>query len=136
MIEIREATPADRNFVLSTWVECEEEHTRLPGGRDETFTSLRAKAGRLFARSRVLVAAPEGDPITVLAWLAVDAEKACVHYAYTRRALRRQGIQRDLATRAGLSRKMIATCKTPKQPLPGVHHDPMLGWSLAVRDHA
>lgn len=134
MIEIRDMRETDRAFVMSTWVECEEEHTSLPDGRDETFTSLRAKAARLVARSRVLIAAPDDDPITVLAWLAVDIEKPIVHYAYTRRPLRRSGLQRDLARAAGLGAKFRASCRAPKHPISGVHHDPMLGWSLAVRE--
>lgn len=134
MIETRDMRESDRPYVLSTWVECEEEHTRLPGGRDETFTSLRAKALRLLARSRVLVQAPIDDPITVLAWMAVDAERGCVHYAYTRRALRRQGLQRDMAVSAGLGRTVTASCRAPKVTIPGVHYDPILGWSLAVRE--
>ncbi len=134
MITLRDMRESDRAYVLSTWVESEEEHTALPGGRDRTFDALRAKAGRLLARSRVLVAAPVDDAITVLAWLCVDAHEPVVHYAYTRRAVRRSGLQRDLVRAAGIEGKIRASCRAPKRPDQRVHHDPVLGWMLAVME--
>ena len=128
---MRDASATDLPFVLSTWVESEEEHARLPGTRDEIFAALRGKARALLARSRVLVAAPEDDAITVLAWLAVDGGR--VHYAYTRRHLRRHGFARMLLDAAGVPERFSVTCAPPKR---WIHkratHDPRIGWMLAA----
>lgn len=131
MIVIRQASDLDLPFVLSTWVESEEEHARLPGSRNEVFAALRGKARALAARSRVLVAAPEDDAITVLAWLAVDGER--VHYAYTRRHLRRHGLARMLLDAAGVPARFVVTCSAPKKwTHPRAQHDPRIGWMLAA----
>lgn len=129
-IVVRDAGEADRAYVLSTWVESEADHARLPGDRDAIFAALRGKAVALYARSRVLVAAPVDDSVTVLAWLAVD-RTGVAHYAYTRRQLRRQGLQSDLARAAELARVPTFTTTRPKRAeMPG-HYVPIMGWMLA-----
>lgn len=131
MIVVREASALDLPFVLSTWVESEEGHARLPGTRDEVFAALRGKARALLARSRVLVAAPEDDAITVLAWLCVDGGR--VHYAYTRRNLRRHGFARMLLDAAEVPERFAVTCAPPKRwTYRRAQHDPRIGWMLAA----
>jgi hypothetical protein len=133
MIVVRDMTPGDRAYVLSTWVESEEEHARLQVPRDDAFRALRAKATRLLDRSRCVVAAPEDDAITVLGWMCADVDRGLVHYAYTRRAVRRSGIARSLAEHLSIG-AIRATCRAPRHAIEGVHHDPILGWVLAVME--
>lgn len=131
MIEIRDAGELDRAFVLSTWVESEEDHSGLPGSRDEVFCALRGKARALLDRSRVLVASPEGDAVTVLAWAAVEGPR--VHYAYTRRAFRGRGLVHSLLDAAGFAGHVVVTCAPPRRGAKSVRirFDPRLGWMLA-----
>ena len=134
MIVVREATPGDRAYVLSTWVESEEAHTPWQPDRDLAFAALRGKAYALLARSRVVIAAPEDDAITVLAWLAVDRERGqLVHYAYTRRTLRRQGLQSDLLRAAHIEgRPTITTTRPRRMEMLRAIFAPQVGWMLAV----
>lgn len=134
-IDVRPMAESDRAFVLDSWIESEEEHARIPGSRDDVFASLRGKARRLLARSRVLVAHPHGDGVTVLAWLAVDLERPVVHYAYTRRQLRRSGLQRALVDAAKITGPLAMTCAVPKKgPIGKAHYQPIVGWTMAARE--
>jgi hypothetical protein len=131
LIVVRDATADDRAYVLSTWVESEEDHARLPGDRDTVFAALRGKARALYDRSRVLIAAPEDDAITVLAWLAVDRTASVVHYAYTRRQLRRQGLQRDLVAASALDTLTVTTSRPRRAETLRATFAPLMGWMLA-----
>lgn len=136
-IEAREMAPTDEAFVLDTWIESEEDHARIQGTRGDVFAALRAKARTLLPASRVVIAAPAGDPLTVLGWMAIDMATGDVHYAYTRRRHRRQGVQRFLAESAAIKRPLVATCAPPRKgAIRGVTYHPAQGWVRALMERS
>lgn len=115
----------DRGLVFGAW---KASYRESPFGLtlpDEVYIDhMQAKIERLLARSRVLVARPEGWPEGVLSWVCaqhvVDEGKDifAVHYAYTRRRMRRRATGESLcwaliAKLAIKADRCVFTCTRP-----------------------
>lgn len=128
-VVVREAGPEDERYIATTWRRSER-RWGSSDGRAATAGLVRL----LMSRSRLLVAAPEGDAVTILAWVALDRDRdGVVHYAYTRASMRRLGFARSMCASRGVDlAQCTMTCERPPGAgWPGVY-EPGLAPVLAL----
>jgi GNAT superfamily N-acetyltransferase len=81
---IREARASDLAFVRNGWIESLMMRVR---------SRLTAEVKQLLREGKVRVACDPDDPDTLLGFAVIDGkDPACLHYAYVRNELRREGI--------------------------------------------
>ena len=102
---IRLGGVGDVAFVMDAWMQSERDASGHLEGRH--FIRWQKRMQRdILARdtTRVVVAAPEGDPETILGWLVYsETQPQVIYYAYVRDQARRMGIASALLAAAGLS---------------------------------
>jgi len=107
-VVLRPWTPADRDFIESTWRRNYERVGRwasCPGGLQEYIATQAAVIATCLASSDVLVACPPERPEQILGWCCFRPP-ATVHYVYVKPYYRRMG----LATRLLRGALGDATC--------------------------
>jgi hypothetical protein len=104
-VQNRRATPEEiSGYVTPTWLnsyalgfvgKLMRADARHGAGREAYWSAQRSKIERILSTSTtsVRVADYEGEPV---AWIADDQTRRVIHYVFTNRAFRRQGLARGL----------------------------------------
>lgn len=127
MSATRAATDEDRALVLLTW---RTKGPRRGVDRGIAETLMDSVSQALWSRLSVLVVHPDGDPSTILGWMAHDGE--AVHACYVRPEARGLGYAKELFAASGCKR-------VSAWPLPSDSHgwrcEPWRALSVTLRNH-
>ncbi len=103
-IHFRLPEPADKNFILSSWLK--SYRPSCPVVSDETFfREQKSLILRLLEDTNVLLACDPVDPGVIWGYLVASSDGqgfGVAHYVYVKHSLRRFGIARALLAQAGI----------------------------------
>ena len=105
-VAVRGYNQADESFVMKSWLQSyrhDSPYTRYIS--DDVFFDWNRKiAMHIVARqeTEILIATPVDDHDLIIGFCVSDPAKHCLHFAYTRKDFRLQGIARRLFTESGL----------------------------------
>jgi GNAT superfamily N-acetyltransferase len=134
---IREGTPADYGFVVSSWLEANRDAPM--GGRYSGASTYRREHRRLIEialrRSTLRIAHVLGAPTALVGWAAYEEPTRIVHYVYVRRDMRRLGMATALLEPFGKAPAIMThkVCDTTwfRSKQKGDPQDPETGHFLA-----
>ena len=112
---LRQATADDISFVFHSWLKSYYELGFSSRGVSPAiyFKSQHVLISAILQHSTILIAAPEGDDLTILGFVVFGRieGQAAIHYAYVKAAFRRAGIGGQLmnTARSLLGERIMAT---------------------------
>lgn len=146
-IQVRDALPSDRAFVVSSWSRSYK-YSDAAGliHVDDWAAVMHAQLGRLLAcdTTRAIVAfEPDEDPAFedfLYGWICGDTSNATrplVHYVYVKEAYRRAGLARRLFGALGVdpSRSFAYTCQT-QAAIDAAAKVPRARWEPLIARHS
>ena len=107
---IRDAKPEDVPWLMNTWLDTYEKHTRDRVAQrclsaHDFYPRWRVLVQRLLEVSRVSVATHAADPDVICGWLCwLPGSPPKVHYVHVRRSMRKLGVARALLDSARIDR--------------------------------
>ena len=111
---IRDARVEDVPFVLSSWVQSFWSDGACVSGIPKSVfqRAHHSLAERAISRSDVLVACLPNYHDVILGWVSVERNPQRLHYVYVKENFRRQGIARDLLSKALEDGPVLVTGQT------------------------
>lgn len=110
---VRSKLPGDLNFILNSWLVSYREH-KEEWPHDFYFKHHEAKIKALFEKpDRFFIACAPDELDFIYGWLCAEAPVA--HFAFVKRAFRRNGVAKSLVAAAGLPAYsfVVCSCWTP-----------------------
>lgn len=99
-VSITAVTPADLNFVWSSWTQSYRSSPHTRKFSDAKYQELmQPRIEAILQRSDVLVARPMDWPEGIIGWVCAEPETSTLHYCYCKTLWRRQGITTQLLTK-------------------------------------
>lgn len=133
----RDATPDDRQFIVSTWsASYKNSHYAGLIQSEDWADVMHRQVEKVLSRpgARTLMAHEDSDPLFLYGWIAGDMTETVpvVFYAYVKEAYRRMGIARGLFDALGIdvSQRFVYSCRTRiasqlASKIPAARFDPL-----------